>query len=214
MCTFIVNDLDDVEKDRINHPDRPLPSGELKPAFVAVLYYCCLASTLLSIRFGIGTNPISFLYYLGLIAAISYRYVVEYLPVIKPLYVALVSTGPVILIVQYSPREPSLYAVAVAVFFFMLGRELCKDLPDRPGDPASFLHTLEPRRVALISGVCQTAGVALVSLRVETVLGFLNILLMALLVVLSYVFWLRWGRLTTALGLMKGTIFLGLFFLI
>jgi len=214
MCTFIINDLDDVEKDRINHPNRPLPSGELKPAFVAVLYYCCLTSALLSVRFGVGTNPISFLYYLGVVVAISYRYVVEYLPVFKPAYVALVSTGPVIIIVQYFPRETGLYAVAAAVFFFMFGRELCKDLPDRPGDPVSFLHSLEPRRIALISGVCQAAGVALMSLQVETIFGLLIILLMVLLVVLSYVYWLRWGRLITALGLMKGTIFLGLFFLI
>lgn len=214
MCTFIVNDLDDIEKDRINHPDRPLPSGELNPAFVAILYYCCLASALLAIRFGVGTNPISFLYYLGLVVAISYRYVVEYLPAIKPIYVALASSGPVIVIVQYYPQETDLYAVAVAVFLCVLGRELCKDLPDRPGDPVSLLHRLEPRRVALISGGCQTAGIALMSLRVETILGLLNVLLMALLVVLSYIFWLRWNRLTTALGLMKGTIFLGLFFLI
>lgn len=214
MCTFIINDLDDAEKDRINHPDRPLPSGDLNPAFVAILYYCCLASALLSIRFGVGTNPISFVYYLGLVVAISYRYVVEYLPVLKPLYVALASTGPVIIIVQYYPRESSLYLVAIAVFLFVLGRELCKDLPDRTGDPVSFWHTLEPRRVALVSGACQTVGLALMSMRVETTLGLLNIALMGLLVVLSYVFWLRWGRLTTALGLMKGTIFLGLLFVI
>jgi 4-hydroxybenzoate polyprenyltransferase len=214
MCTFIINDLDDAEKDRINHPDRPLPSGELKPAFVSVLYFCCLTAALLSIRFGVGTNSISFLYYLGLIVAISYRYIVEYLPALKPIYVALASTGPVLIIVQYYPHETTLYPVAIAIFFFMLGRELCKDLPDRPGDPVSFLHSIEPRRIALISGVCQTAGIALMSLQVETMFGFLNILSMALMVVLSYVFWLRQGRLTTALGLMKGTIFLGLFFLL
>lgn len=214
MCTFIVNDLDDIEKDRVNHPERPLPSGELKPAFVAVLYYCCLASALLSIRFGIGTDPISSLYYLLLIMAISYSYVVDYLPGIKPLYVALASTGPVLIIVQYYPHETSLYAVAFALLFFVLGRELCKDLPDRPGDPKSFLHALEPRSVAIISFVSQSAGIILLSLQVETLFGFLNILLMGILIVLSYVSWLRWDRLTTALALMKGTIFLGLFFLI
>ena len=214
MCAFIINDLDDAEKDKINHPDRPLPSKELQPALVAVLYYFCLASALLSIRFGVGAHRIAFFYYVGIAVAISYRYVVEYLPILKPIYVALTSTGPVIVIVQFYPHEVSLYAVALAIFFFMLGRELCKDLPDRLGDPESFLHTIEPRHVAIISGVCQTAGIVLIALRVETPIGALNILLMTILVVVSYVYWLRWGRLTTALGLMKGVLFLGLFFLL
>src|ERR1017187_7491524 len=31
MCTFIANDLDDFERDRINHPERPLPGHRLSP---------------------------------------------------------------------------------------------------------------------------------------------------------------------------------------
>jgi 4-hydroxybenzoate polyprenyltransferase len=214
MCTFIVNALDDLEKDAINHPERPLPSGELKPAFVAVVYYCCLAAALLSIRFGVGTHPISFLYYLLLVMAISYSYVVEYLPGIKPLYVALASTGPVVVLAQFYPRETGLYPVALAGFFFVFGRELCKDLPDRRGDPVSVLHTFEPRQIALISGVCQATGIVLLSFQVTTAARLLDLLLMGALLVLAYVCWLRWGRLAAALGLMKGVIFLGLFYLL
>jgi geranylgeranylglycerol-phosphate geranylgeranyltransferase len=214
MCTFIVNALDDVEKDAINHPERPLPSGELKPALVTVVYFCCLAAALLSIRFGVGTHPISFFYYGLLVMAISYSYVVEYLPGLKPLYVALASTGPVIVLAQYYPRETALYPVALAGFFFVLGRELCKDLPDRPGDPVSILHTLEPRQVAVVSGGCQVAGIVLLSLQARTAAEWLDLLLMGTLIVLAYVSWLRRSRLATALGMMKGVIFLGLFFLL
>lgn len=31
MCTFIANDLNDIEKDRVNHPERPLPVRHLTP---------------------------------------------------------------------------------------------------------------------------------------------------------------------------------------
>src|SRR3982751_2759981 len=90
FCTYIINDLDDIEKDRINHPDRPLPKGELKPTFVTIVYFICLASALFTTRIYIGATPTSFLYYLVLIASISYRYIVEYLASLKPVYVAAV----------------------------------------------------------------------------------------------------------------------------
>ena len=39
ICTFIANDLDDVERDRVNHPERPLPAGELSRAVAGILYF-------------------------------------------------------------------------------------------------------------------------------------------------------------------------------
>jgi 4-hydroxybenzoate polyprenyltransferase len=38
MCTFIANDLEDLEKDQLIHPDRPLPARNLTPEFAAILY--------------------------------------------------------------------------------------------------------------------------------------------------------------------------------
>lgn len=40
---FAINDYDDIEKDRINHPERPLPSGSLLPQhawWAAVILFC------------------------------------------------------------------------------------------------------------------------------------------------------------------------------
>lgn len=214
MCTFIINDLDDIEKDKVNHPERPLPSGQLKPAFVAVLYYVCLASALFTTRYWVGTNHIAFLYYLLLVIGISYNSVVEYLPAIKPMYVAGASAGPILVLVAYYPHETSLYGVAAAIFLFMLGRELCKDILDRSGDPLSILHAIEPRRVARFAFASQVAGLVLLSLQIEALLGFLDLLLMTALVSLSYLCWFRLRRLETAITLMKAAIFFGLYFLV
>src|SRR3954464_12491970 len=63
MCTFIANDLDDVEKDRINHPERPLPSGHVKPSLAAMLYFFCLVSALSTTRFYVQAN-MAFWYFL------------------------------------------------------------------------------------------------------------------------------------------------------
>src|SRR5258708_12507403 len=48
ICTFTANDLDDVERDRVNHPDRPLPAGHLNPSFAVVLYFSSLQAPLFS----------------------------------------------------------------------------------------------------------------------------------------------------------------------
>src|SRR5215213_715526 len=36
--TFILNNINDVERDRVNHPTRPLPSGLISLGFATLLY--------------------------------------------------------------------------------------------------------------------------------------------------------------------------------
>ena len=71
VCTFIANDLDDVERDKVNHPDRPLPAGHLTPALATVLYFTSLASALFSTRYYVPPG-IAFLYYALISLTISY----------------------------------------------------------------------------------------------------------------------------------------------
>jgi geranylgeranylglycerol-phosphate geranylgeranyltransferase len=214
ICTFLINDLDDIEKDKINHPERPLPSGYVSPVFVAILYYTCLALALFTTRFCIDSSSAAFLYYLLLTMCISYGYVVEYLPGVKALYVAAASSIPVLILVAYFPNDIKLYRVAVALFSFMLGRELCKDLLDRPGDPISFLHNIEPQRIATFAFAAQGAGLILLSLRIVARFAIVDLLLMIALLVLSYLCWFTFGRQRSATALMKVVIFLGLYFLL
>jgi geranylgeranylglycerol-phosphate geranylgeranyltransferase len=213
MCTFIANDLDDIEKDRINHPDRPMPSGEIKPAIATICYFISLAASLFTIRFYIGSTPVSFLYYVLLSLCISYRYIVEYLPGVKPAYVAAAASVPILIVVTYYPRENGLYSLTVAVFLFVLGRELCEDLLDRPGDPVSFIHSLAPRRVATIALLCQAAGLFLLSFQARGWMEVIDLFVILVVLTLSYICWFRLRRFTTATALMKGILFLGLYFL-
>jgi geranylgeranylglycerol-phosphate geranylgeranyltransferase len=214
MCTFIINDLDDLEKDRTNHPDRPLPRGYVKPVFVVVLYYVCLALALWTTRIYIPDGYVAFWYYLLLTTAISYGYVVEYLPGLKPAYVAGASSIPVVILAAFYPQETELYLVAVALFAFMLGRELCMDVRDRPGDPASFLHAIHPKRMANLAFALQATGLLLLSFQITKLPNLLDLLLMTLLWGLALISWFRWGRLKLATGLMKAVVFLGLYFLL
>ena len=51
MCTFIGNDLDDLERDQINHPDRPLPKRLINLSVAALLYFLCLGMALFLTRY-------------------------------------------------------------------------------------------------------------------------------------------------------------------
>ena len=214
MCTFIVNDLDDLEKDRINHSDRPLPSGEITPTVVTILYFACLASALLTIRFAIGASGIAFLYYLFLIMAISYHHIIEYLPIIKPLYVAAAASIPVLIVAAYYPHDRYLYWIAAAAFLFMLGSELCKDVPDRRGDPTSLLHSIEPRTIAAVAFAVQVLGLVVIALQVRALPELLDILAMTSLLAAAFYYWFCRKRFFLAITLMKSVNYLGLYFLL
>src|ERR1041384_6546705 len=82
MCTFIANDLDDREKDQVNHPDRPLPARHLTPEFAAILYFTLLGAALFSTSHFVEPN-IAFWYYGLMTLSISYGYIVECLPSVK-----------------------------------------------------------------------------------------------------------------------------------
>ena len=159
MCTFIANDLNDRERDEINHPDRPLPSGHVAPSFAAGLYFVCLAAALFTTRYWVQDSIASW-YYLLIALSISYGHIVEFLPSLKAPYVAAVIAIPV-LIVASTFREPKLYAVASAAFLFNLGKELCMDVLDRPGDRLSVLHRFTPRHITIAALLLQLASLTL-----------------------------------------------------
>jgi geranylgeranylglycerol-phosphate geranylgeranyltransferase len=213
ICTFIANDLDDIEKDRINHPERPLPSGHVKPSLAVVLYFSCLASALFTTRHYVQART-AFWYYLLLTLSISYGYVVDCFPGFKSLYVAGAISVPVLIVATSYPSEGRLYLVAVSVFFFVLGRELCMDFVDRAGDTASFMHRIEARSIAIAAFSSQIIGLLLLAVQAGDLLDVLAVLLMAYLLALSGRHWFKSARYKQAIILMKVQLFVGLYFLI
>src|SRR5947209_639737 len=97
ICTFIANDLDDAEKDQINHPERPLPARRLTPTFAAILYFIFLGAALFSTQRYVPER-IAFWYYALMVLSISYGYIVDCLPGFKALYVATVISVPVLIL--------------------------------------------------------------------------------------------------------------------
>jgi geranylgeranylglycerol-phosphate geranylgeranyltransferase len=213
MCTFIANDLDDFERDRINHPERPLPGHRLSPTVAAVLYFICLALALFLTRRFVDQR-MAFWYYALVTVSISYGYVVECLPSIKAPYVAAAISVPVFIVAASYPDEKRLYLVAVAGFLFGLGRELCMDIDDRAADVVSLLHRIRPTPIAIAAFIAQTVGLALLLVQVRRPLDIIAGVFMALVLILSGISWFSLKNHKAARRLMKLQILVGVYFLV
>ena len=214
VCTFIANDLDDIDRDRVNHPERPLPSRHLTPTVAVILYFMFLAAALFSTRHFVPPD-IAFLYYALIALTISYGYVVDCLPGFKTPYVAAATSIPVLIVATSYPGETRLYLVAASVFFLTMGREICMDIKDRPGDAHSFMQKFRPAPLAVAAFSMQAIGMLLLMLQARKKLGdVIDLLAMACLLAMSGVYWFKFASYRLAIILMKFPLFVGLYFLI
>ncbi len=213
MCTFIANDLDDVEKDRVNHPERPLPAGHITPTVAAVLYFTFLGSALFSTKSYVAPG-VDFWYYALIILSISYGHVVECLPSIKAPYVAALSSFPVLIVAASYPHESILFIVSGSVFLTFLGREICGDIQDRPGDAVSFMHRFKPPPLALIAFCIQLTGLLLLVTQAHTLGHVVDLFVLVLLLSAAGIYWFKFADYDRAMMLMKMQFVVGLYFLL
>src|ERR1051326_1660581 len=156
MCGFILNDIHDIERDRENHPDRPLPRKQLSETQAAVLYFSLLSTALVMLRIFVDVEEI-FLYLLLLIALINYNYIVDYFPYLKNVYVACVGIIPLLILSLLLKRQDMMLATIPALFAFLLGREILMDVEDLRGDGTTLSRVFGPR-VAIRAGFCLKAA--------------------------------------------------------
>lgn len=127
------NDLLDLAADRINRPDRPLPSGRLAPRTAAwtagLLYAAAFAAAL-----PLGFPAVNLVLGMGILLA-GYNLRLKALPLLGNLAVALLCALAV-----YLPEVPGrpLYTAIPALFAFLttVAREIAKDAEDLAGDRA------------------------------------------------------------------------------
>jgi geranylgeranylglycerol-phosphate geranylgeranyltransferase len=212
ICTFIANALDDVERDLVNHPERPLPARDLTPTFAAVLYFTSLALALFLTSYYVAPD-IAFLYYALVTLSISYSYIVDYLPILKVPYVAAAISVPVLIVAAWYPDESKIYVVAGSVFLFALGRETCMDINDRAGDKISFMHRFRPRPLAVAAFSLQTLGLLLLATQVSKLREIVDLLVMTSMLALAGIYWFKFAKYKRAIILMKIQFLLGLLFL-
>lgn len=213
ICTWIANDLNDRERDKINHPERPLAVGSITPEAAAVMYFLSLAASLITTRY-CAPSHVAFWYYVILFLALSYGYVVELLPTVKACYVSAAIALPVIIVERLYPMETKLYRVAISAFLFSCGKELCMDVLDRPGDPVSLLHQLDSSVVAAVAYGFEIVAVALLAFTTTGRVAHTFIVAIFCVIVVSALAWRRASHRRLAVALMRLPMLIGLYFLL
>lgn len=213
MCIFIVNDIDDIESDKVNHPDRPLPSGRLLPSVAAGFYFICFALALFTSKLLVPQET-SFLHYLFLFLAINYKYVEEYAPNFKAFYAAILLSFPVLLAVSLLPDANELYLVVATSFLFILGRELCMDFLDQAGDQPSFITSISRRFLTTLAFSVQGVGLLLLVPLTMVPMDALVLLIIVALSFSSFYLWVQPTKGWWAIQVMKLQMFGGLYFLL
>lgn len=213
ICAFVANDLDDKERDEVNHPDRPLPQGQLSPTFAASTYFVSLALALLTVKEYVQSDHVVW-YYSVLVCFISYHYVVEYLPALKPAYVAAAIAAPIAILARFYPSEPRFLLVGQAAFCFALGRELCMDLLDRRGDNRSILTNLPAQGVAGVAFGIQALGSAQLVNVARSSFDWFILVLLLISTAAAVLCWFNLRNQRAAIRVMKAQLVLGLFLLL
>ena len=164
MGSFPLNDLFDIERDRINKPYRPLPSGALSPRFALAAGVACEVAAL-ALGLAVAPDALTLAAYLVAVAGASlYNVVLRFASPLKGFYTAAIIGIPLTYaaLVAGVPL-PGVFAVAAVAFF--AGRELMMDVCDAAGDAATGLVTvaqlLGERRAAHLAWGLMAGAVAL-----------------------------------------------------
>lgn len=135
----MINDYFDIEIDRINRPERPIPSGRISQGEVLILYLI-LALISLSLASLISISVL-ILVFITVLLLFLYSLLLKSIPFLGNLIVSL-CTGLAFILGGIVTENYGL-AVIPAVFAFLINlvRELVKDIEDREGDSANELRT-------------------------------------------------------------------------
>jgi 4-hydroxybenzoate polyprenyltransferase len=213
VCTFIANDLDDVEIDRVNHPWRPLPAGHLTPTVAGIMFFTSLFLSILTTKCYVPPS-IAFWYYTFIIISISYGYTVKCFPSFKPPHVATAGLVLVLIVTAWYPNETRLYIVASSLFLITVGREICLDIRDRAGDAVNFMHRFNPRVLGFVGFCLEAAGLLLLVIQLRQPQDVAALLGMALMLALAAFYWFKVANYRRATLIMKMLFVVGLYFLI
>jgi geranylgeranylglycerol-phosphate geranylgeranyltransferase len=144
-----LNDRMDVAADRINRPDRPVPSARVSLR-AAVRTACWSGIAAVALAAGAGLRAVA-LVLAWLVLTALYSLVLKGIPLVGNVAVALVASTPFLMGGFSQGRHaPALVPCALA-FLVHLAREIVKDVEDAAGDEAAGVRTLAVRLGATAS---------------------------------------------------------------
>ncbi|UCF06709.1 MAG: geranylgeranylglycerol-phosphate geranylgeranyltransferase [bacterium] len=141
----VINDIYDVDIDRINKPKRPLPSGILSVRLATVLYVAFLCILVVSIFHLPRLQAAWIVIWAVMLHLYSAR--LKRIFLAGNVFVSIVSASAFLLGALAGGRIASGLLPACFTFFFVLGREFVKDCEDLEGD-----RMCGARTVPVVSG--------------------------------------------------------------
>lgn len=213
MCGFVINDIHDIEKDRLNHPERPLARNELSPFAASIIYFLLLGLSLVLVKALVDLSHV-YLYLLLLIGLINYNYVVLHAPTLKNVYVAFVGTLPLFILASLVPQRAGYIFVIVSLFLFLLAREILMDIEDMAGDGETFSKAVGVRRAQWIAVSAKGIGDLALAIKVHEAWGaaILGIIVASDLFCIRL--WRQGSRRQLVLLIMKLQLLAGIYFVL
>jgi geranylgeranylglycerol-phosphate geranylgeranyltransferase len=138
----VINDFFDIEIDRINRPDRPLPSGRVsRPAALVMALAAFLSGLTLSFFLGMMTFMVGVL---AVLLLVIYAAWLKRVLIIGNVAVAFISALTFLYVgaVYKNPFHPLIVFPALFIFLFHFGREIIKDEIDMEGDSRLGARTI------------------------------------------------------------------------
>lgn len=135
----VINDILDIKTDRISHPERPLPKGEIssRSATVYAISLCSIA--IASSHFVSKVHLIATL--TPILLLVIYAFFLKGTPLTGNILVGILVAYPLIYGGFNGPDFNHLLIPALSAFLLNLPREIIKDLHDKEGDMASGIVT-------------------------------------------------------------------------
>jgi geranylgeranylglycerol-phosphate geranylgeranyltransferase len=135
----VVNDIMDIETDKISHPNRPLPRNilSINTAVVLALFLCTFSlvnAFLVNTAYGIGTlAPLALL--------TLYAFYFKGTPLFGNILVSALVAYSLVFGGLCSPLMHRLIVPAILAFLLNFAREIVKDVQDETGDKSAGLTT-------------------------------------------------------------------------
>ncbi len=151
----VINDVDNLEIDRINRPDRPIPSGEISlrvaKGYTAVLFVAGIALTTLT------TSLCLLIALINSVILVAYATRLKRIPVLGNVAVAYLTASIFLFGGAFAGIEGLVRNIPIAAITFLatIAREVLKDAEDVEGDAIGGARTLP-----MIIGIRGTGMVA------------------------------------------------------
>lgn len=130
---FILNDILDIEKDRINRPFRPIPSNSISIVAAYIFFLLFLLTELALILFN-HTIELQILFFSATIITLMYSVINKYNGVLGNFITSCLSSLPWIGAGLSSDHINLIAIPAIASFCFVFSREILLDIADYTGD--------------------------------------------------------------------------------